>query len=151
MGVGDQRHATEALPLGKRAVTRCIGSQVVAKTSPTGEQDLAPTGIRSPYCVACSELLYRLRRAGPPNLMCTVLSKWWSGRCLILGYDYVQMYTTPTHVFVALCLIKHRKNLLLLCKMKLTTLPFHVPSVWKSWKPETPGFHEAYIGNTTVL
>jgi hypothetical protein len=45
MGVGDQRHASAALPLG-RPGTQCTGGWVGPVW--TGAENLAPTGIRPP-------------------------------------------------------------------------------------------------------
>ena len=68
--VGGQCHTSETLPPGKTRypLYRTLGgpqgrSGRVRKISP-------PTGIRSPYCPALSELLYRLSYRGPlPNII----------------------------------------------------------------------------------
>jgi hypothetical protein len=71
MGVGGQRHALTALPLGmtRYPLYRRLGrphgrSGRVQNISP-------PTGIRSPDRPACSESLYRLSCPGPQLFMDT--------------------------------------------------------------------------------
>jgi hypothetical protein len=61
MGVGGQRHAPAALPPGKRPGTHCIRGWM----GPTGAENLAHTGIRSPDRPARSESLYRLNYLDP--------------------------------------------------------------------------------------
>jgi hypothetical protein len=64
MGMGGQLHAPVALPPGKTRypLYRRKGGGPVW----TGEENLAPTGIRSPDRPARSESLYRLSYPGPP-------------------------------------------------------------------------------------
>jgi hypothetical protein len=66
MGVGVQRHAVAALPLGKTPGFQCV---LEARWSPgpdwNGAENLAPIGIRSPQLPAHSESLYRLNYPGP--------------------------------------------------------------------------------------
>ena len=63
MGVGGQRQAQAALPLGKTG-THCICAWVGPRPVWTGVEHLAPTGTRSPERPAFSESLYRLRNPG---------------------------------------------------------------------------------------
>ena len=58
--VGGQRHASAALPPGKRPCTHYIGGWVW-----TGAENLAPTGIQSLDRPVRSESLYRLRCPDP--------------------------------------------------------------------------------------
>jgi hypothetical protein len=55
---GGQRHASAILPILKEA--GWAPGQVWM-----GVENLTPTGIRSPYCPACSNSLYRLSYPGP--------------------------------------------------------------------------------------
>ena len=57
MGVGGQRHAPAALPLGKRPGTHCIGGWGAPGPVWKGAENLAPTAIRSPDRTARSESL----------------------------------------------------------------------------------------------
>jgi len=72
MGVCGERHPLSALPPGKRLGTHCAG-KLDWHPEPvwTGTEDLAPTGIRSPYRPAVSESLHRLSY---PSLLLTVYS-----------------------------------------------------------------------------
>ena len=65
MVVGDQHHVSAALPLGKRHGTHFIGGWVGPRAGLDGcGKSRPPTGIRSPYRPARSELLYRLSYPG---------------------------------------------------------------------------------------
>jgi hypothetical protein len=65
MAVGGQHHAPAALPPGNTPGT--IVEEAGWPSGPvwTGAENLASNGIRSPDRPARSELLYRLRYAGP--------------------------------------------------------------------------------------
>ena len=72
MGVGGQRHAPAAFTPGKDAVPAVYETGWATGPVWTGEENLAPTGIRSPDRPARSEWLYRLsypevlgEKAGP--------------------------------------------------------------------------------------
>jgi len=58
-GWSTPRHATAALPLGKRAGTHCTRGWM------GGREEFAPTGIRSPDRPARPKSLYRLSYPGP--------------------------------------------------------------------------------------
>jgi hypothetical protein len=68
MGVGGQRHAPAAFTPGKDPVT--IVQEAGWAPGPVwiGAENLAPTGIRSPYFPARSESLYRLSYPGPQSV-----------------------------------------------------------------------------------
>ena len=66
MGMGGQRHAPAALPPGKNPVPIVEEAGWVPGPVWTSEENLAPTGIRSPDRPAHSESLYRLSYPGPP-------------------------------------------------------------------------------------
>ena len=61
MGVGCQRHAPDALTLGKIADTRGTGGWLSPRAGLERPGSLVITGIRSPDLPVRSELLYRLR------------------------------------------------------------------------------------------
>ena len=65
LGVCGQCHPLAPLPLGKRLGTHCAG-RIDWHPGPvwTGTEDLAPTGIRSPYRPARSDSLHRLSYPG---------------------------------------------------------------------------------------
>jgi hypothetical protein len=66
MGVGAQRHAPTALPLGKRLVAHCsTGGWVGPALVWRDVENLAPTGIRSPTVQPVAQSLHRLRYPGP--------------------------------------------------------------------------------------
>jgi len=58
MGMGVQRHAPAALPPGKDTVITVWEAGWAPGTLCMGEENLAPTGIRSPGHPARSESLY---------------------------------------------------------------------------------------------
>jgi hypothetical protein len=58
MRVGGELHALATLPPGNRPVTHCIGGWVGPRAGLDGCGKSRPTGIQSPDCPACSELLY---------------------------------------------------------------------------------------------
>jgi hypothetical protein len=62
-GGGWSRPRPGRLPPGKRPGTHFTGGCVCCRT---GAENLAPTGIRSPDCPACSDSLYRLSYRGQP-------------------------------------------------------------------------------------
>jgi hypothetical protein len=64
MEVGCQRHAPAALPQGKSRYPFVSKSGWASEPVWTGEENLAPTGIRSPDRPARSESLYRLTYPG---------------------------------------------------------------------------------------
>jgi len=71
-GWSTPRHATAALPLGKRAGTHCTRGWM------GGREEFAPTGIRSPDRPARPKSLYRLSYPGPrSNLVLDIT--FWSG------------------------------------------------------------------------
>ena len=65
--MGRQRHASVALPTGKRPDAHLIGSWADQGSVWTGVGYLAFTGIRSPDRPARSESLYLLLSPGPHN------------------------------------------------------------------------------------
>jgi hypothetical protein len=65
MGMGGQRHAPTALPLGKTPVTHCIRGWVGPRDGWTGAENLAHNGIRSPGGLARSSVAIPIELPGP--------------------------------------------------------------------------------------
>jgi hypothetical protein len=102
MWVGGQRHAPVALPPGK---TRCLLYRRLGVW--TGAENLAPTGMRSPYHPARSVSLYRLSYPGPRTFHIVV-------RCVLL--------------FVSRCMIE------LCIRFLVRNLPYTAFTMSRKWR-----------------
>jgi len=69
MGVSGQRHASAALPPGKTRYPLLQEAGWAPGQVWTGEENLAPTGFRSPDRSPRSESLYQLSYRGPPTFI----------------------------------------------------------------------------------
>ena len=72
--MGGQRHAPAALSPGKGPVPIVQEAEWAPGPVGTGEENVTPTGLRSPDRPSCSKLLYLLRYPGPPKYNDTFLN-----------------------------------------------------------------------------